>query len=458
MVELFLECARRGIYIEEGTVVGDALVSRARSLAASAFLRSDCDVLLSVDSDIWFRAEDAIDLCEQALAGHDVIGALYMTRNIKAQPAMMLPNEPLSFAKAEKPVETQFVSTGFTAVTRAPFEAIRKLMPLCHRGWTQGKADTSFWPFYLPSILEWPGEGHIYLSEDWAFCQRAREAGFKIWVHPGLRVGHYGSYMYTLEDMIRPERPLPQPLLFERRANGNLDVKGFGYIAPEIYDLPRELAEYLKIDTAERLKVELARGTSEMAGLWESKPGSQSEGDFYLRPDVGRAYIRDLGWWHIQPKIAALFSDNLMPYKNKGWRVLDYGSGIGTTALLLAEGNRVDCLEPNQVLRSFTRWRAKRRGRDLHFANGDLPKGSHNLALCIDVLEHLEKPIEAAQRIYDALVPGGLLFTESDFTNDNATNSLHHISEDRLGVHFWNDLGMERLSTYWWRKPEGVPK
>jgi len=89
------------------------------------------------------------------------------------------------------------------------------------------------------------GDGHIYLSEDWAFCQRAKEAGFKLWVYPGIRVGHYGSYMYTLEDLIRPERPLPQPLKFDRQPNGNLDIQGFGYIAPEIYSLPADLASYL---------------------------------------------------------------------------------------------------------------------------------------------------------------------------------------------------------------------
>lgn len=456
VVQLFLECARRGIEIREGSVVGDALVSRARSLAASAFLRSDCDILLSIDSDIWFRPEDAIELCEQALAGHDVIGALYMTRAIKTQPAMMLPDEPIVFAAGQGPVGAQFISTGFTAVTRAPFEALAKTLPLCHQTWRQGNQDTSFWPFYMPFTIPWEGDGHIYLSEDWAFCQRAKEAGFKLWVYPGIRVGHYGSYMYTLEDLIRPERPLPQPLKFDRQPNGNLDIQGFGYIAPEIYSLPADLASYLYISKPEELMAEIAKGKLALAELWEKKPTGQSDLQFYRRKDVGQAYIRDLGLWHINPKIAQLFSGNLASYKNKGLRILDFGSGIGTTALMLSEGNEVDCLEPNWTLRDFTEYRAKRHGRRIGFITGDLPKGSHDLALCIHVLEHLEKPEEAAAKIHAALKPGGLLFTESDFTDDDGGSPMHHISEDKLGAHYWNDLGMKRVSTYWWRKPNGT--
>ena len=456
VVQLFQECARRGIEIEEGSVVGDALVSRARSLAASAFLRSDSNVLLSIDSDVWFRPADAIELCEQALAGHDIIGGLYMTRSIKTQPAMMLPNEPVFFAAGQKPLETQFVSTGFTAVTRAPFEALQKTLPHCHQSWRQGKQDTSFWPFYMPFTIEWPGDGYIYLSEDWAFCARAREAGFKLWVHPGVRVGHYGQYMYTLEDLIRPEKPLPQPLRFSRSPSGNLDVQGFGYVAPEIYDLPRDLAAYLRIGSIDGLKAALAAGSRELARLWKSKPKSQSEAQFYQRDDVGKAYIRDLGGWHIQPKIQALFSDNLVPYQGKGLKVLDFGSGIGTTALMLSNGNEVHCIEPNRVLRGFTEQRAIDRGINLHFLNGEIQKDTYDLALCIDVLEHLEKPEHEALKVYDALKPGGLLFTESDFT-DQGQHPMHHVStDDRLGAHFWAELGMKRISTYWWQKRQEV--
>lgn len=203
------------------TVRGDALVSRARSIVASTFLRSQADVLLTVDSDIWFRAEDALALCRKTVQ-HDIIGALYMTRNVQTQPALMLPNEPVTFSPDAKPVEVPYLSTGFMAVTRRVFNRLSESLPLCHKGWNDRGADTSFWPFYLPLVVPNEVEGNFYLSEDWAFCHRAKEAGFKVWLDPSIRLGHVGSYMYTLEDLLRPQRMPPMPLVLERAEDGSL--------------------------------------------------------------------------------------------------------------------------------------------------------------------------------------------------------------------------------------------
>ena len=218
------ELDRRGIEFVDGTVVGDALVSRARSIVASTFLRSDCDVLLTIDSDIWFRPQDAISIAEKALA-YDIIGGLYMTRSLQTQPAMMLPDEPVVMAEGQEPVESKYLSTGFMAVHRSVFERLASTLPLCHQGWNDRGQDTSFWPFYMPFTIPWEGDGHMYLSEDWAFCQRAKELGYRVWLDPSIRLGHYGSVMYTLEDLVRPPKPSPTPLALVRHANGELETK-----------------------------------------------------------------------------------------------------------------------------------------------------------------------------------------------------------------------------------------
>ena len=43
-------------------------------------------------------------------------------------------------------------------------------------------------------------DGHWYLAEDWAFCQRARECGYKIVADTTIRLWHVGSYAYGWED------------------------------------------------------------------------------------------------------------------------------------------------------------------------------------------------------------------------------------------------------------------
>lgn len=212
------------IEFTDGTVVGDALVSRARSIVASAFLRSDCDVLLTIDSDIWFRAQDAVKLCTKAM-DYGIIAGLYPTRSLTAQPAMMLPDdEAVIFDDAAEPAEVPYVSTGFEAVRRDVFETLATDLPHCHRGWEDRGADTSFWPFYMPFTIPWEGDGHMYLSEDWAFCERAKQAGFKCYLDPSIRLGHMATVMLTLEDLVRADKPSPTPLRMLRSADGALQI------------------------------------------------------------------------------------------------------------------------------------------------------------------------------------------------------------------------------------------
>jgi hypothetical protein len=43
-------------------------------------------------------------------------------------------------------------------------------------------------------------QGHWYLAEDFAFCERARQCGYHIWADTRIRVWHIGSYGYSWED------------------------------------------------------------------------------------------------------------------------------------------------------------------------------------------------------------------------------------------------------------------
>ena len=220
MLRLREFCTKHGIELEEGIVRGDALVSRSRSIAASAFLRSDADVMISIDADIEFAPIDAIALCKKALE-YDIIGGLYMTRNLHTQPALMLPDHEVTFDANAEPVEVPYVSTGFLATSRKPFEALTNSLPLCHQTW----GETAFWPFYMPFLKEWPEDGHIYLSEDWAFVERAREAGFACYLDPSIRLTHWGDHGYTLEDLIRPPKPDVTPLRLHRHEDGSLSTQ-----------------------------------------------------------------------------------------------------------------------------------------------------------------------------------------------------------------------------------------
>jgi hypothetical protein len=51
-------------------------------------------------------------------------------------------------------------------------------------------------PFFLPMVIP-SGGGHVYLGEDYAFCERVRRCGFKIFADTTIRLQHIGIYGYS---------------------------------------------------------------------------------------------------------------------------------------------------------------------------------------------------------------------------------------------------------------------
>ena len=452
VISFALECVRRSIIVDRGVVNGDALVSRSRSIVASAFLRSEADVLLTIDSDIWFKAADAIKLCEDALE-YDFIAGLYLTRGLKKQSALLLPlDTSVVFQDDSKPVEVRYISTGFMAVSRKGMEKTleHSQLPHCHKGMSHMGQDTSFWPLYMPFCIPDAGpEENLYLSEDWALCQRAKDAGFKMWLDPSIRLGHVGQEMYTMEDLLRNPKPEPRPIkLIQKEGQLVAYISDMGEKHPLIQSLPADIAKYFKL-TSEEVSTVMEVGATQMANLWRGKPESQSELEFYQRDDVGTAYITDLA--QFQMKMGGLLTSQFKDIKDQ--YVLDFGSGIGTHALILAsQGCTVECVEVNQIMREFTEWRAAKHGLKVKFV--DRPRTGYDVALCYHVLEHVPNPQETADLIINSLRPEGRIFTESDFEDDGA-HPMHHVEKgNKRGEKFWTKCKM--VDMWWWEKPASI--
>jgi hypothetical protein len=209
--------------------VGDALMERTRSISATYFLRhTDADVHLSIDSDIvGFTVEDTLRMCELA-EQYDVVGANYIGRSRdRPQPfVQQFIGEPIVYAFDHTPVPVKWLATGFLAIHRRVFEKLAEGLTLLH-----ASKPFAFYNFYGTCEYEDDELGEpILLSEDYAICHRAREAGFGIYVDPAVRVGHMGTYTYRLEDMA--QKPLePQPVQITRTAPYSWRMES--YVKPE---------------------------------------------------------------------------------------------------------------------------------------------------------------------------------------------------------------------------------
>lgn len=198
--------------------MGDSLLSRARSREASHFLEGDCDVFLAVDDDIQFNPDDAIKLCREAYERRDIVAATCVIKReehpwIASKPLENGP--PIVFEADSEPVEIKWAGAGMIAIHRSVFQDMIQHfeMPLLH------PTDLRFYYFFDTMVWKHPNGDSLLLSEDWAFCERAKQAGHKTWLHPGVRTVHFGHYGYTLDDLLRPTRKHHPKIVYEDKGD-----------------------------------------------------------------------------------------------------------------------------------------------------------------------------------------------------------------------------------------------
>ncbi len=98
----------------------------------------------------------------------------------------------------------------------------------------------------------------------------------------------------------------------------------------------------------------------------------------------------------------------------QNWRVLDVGAGTGFLMhCFRLWGAHVKGIEPSARFRAFACQRWHFTPDDffpVHAEVADLPEHTFHLIVLREVLEHMEDPLRALQRVTRALLPGGFLY------------------------------------------------
>lgn len=181
---------------------GDALIDRSRSQIVHAWhTQTADDVFLMVDDDITFTQADAEKVVALARQKRSIACAAYPVANASHTACRGLsPHGSLDFGPDLEPVEIEYAGTGFMACHRDVLDALAPTLPLCHpdQGW-------SFRPFFLPMVAPmmtaYGFEVPAYLSEDWAFCHRARQVGFKVWLERTVVIDHQKGLALNVRNM-----------------------------------------------------------------------------------------------------------------------------------------------------------------------------------------------------------------------------------------------------------------
>lgn len=197
--EIERECERslyeledRGYPVRRAT--GFSAVDNARNEMASAALRDGFDELMWIDADQGFSPDD-ID----RLRAHDlpICSGLYAKKGPRSFACRFMPGtRQITLGRNGGLIEIKYAGFGFVHTRREVYEAIQRTenLPVCNEIFDNPKV-----PYFMPMVV--PDRiGHTYLGEDYAFCERARRAGFTIMADTRMRIWHVGRYMYGWED------------------------------------------------------------------------------------------------------------------------------------------------------------------------------------------------------------------------------------------------------------------
>lgn len=204
--------ANKPFPIEFSMCCGDG-VARSRNRLTAEFLRSDCDAMLQIDSDLIFSPDHVA-----RIASHDVpvVGGLYPKKQ-DGPVEWVINTFP---GKLDKRMDNglqrvKYVGTGFMCVKREVFEKMIAAYPEISYAADYGDKfnEHDLWPMGV--YRKEPGDPGRYLSEDWYFCQRWNDLGGDVYADCRTVLKHIGPSIYPLkhqeEEILGKSKPV-EPL------------------------------------------------------------------------------------------------------------------------------------------------------------------------------------------------------------------------------------------------------
>lgn len=396
--QVWTELIKRGLRPGDGFYsVAGRVAHKAQNDVVRAFLATDCDSLLTLDSD----ADVAPEFLEQFRTyepgfAYDILQAFYPRRGWPPRAIWMKRNALGEMMECfvtdpDKTEEVDLVGTHAALFRR---EVFVKLL---------GDND--------PATFEWffyPR--HHEDSEDGAFSAEAQAAGFRLGATSAVRAGHLSEILTTWNSY-----------------QEYLQASGRTPLIQRYSDLAHMVGEFTG-EAPDLVVAKAVSGSKNVSKAWRESPPTDAHSERAFYGDAANGYLYDLINWNCQPQYERL----LTPLKGiSGQRVLVIGAGLGTEADVMADRNRVDVFELPGTLKNFA---MRRLGRRVDWLHGNTLVESldheeeYDLIVAIDTLEHVHPDDlgDVLAALEMALKPhGGSLYAHNNFGQQDIY-PMHH--------------------------------
>lgn len=163
-------------------------VDSARNISTEIFMKSDCTHLLMIDDDMAWASDLPLRLLSENV---DIVGVPYRTKNIKRERWTARHTEGEQVCLNENRLymmKMNALGTGMMMVKRNVFDVIKPTIEHAE----MGDNNQPVGMYFRHSIVD----GKVR-SEDFMFCELARQQGFDVWGYVDEEIAHVGNYAYT---------------------------------------------------------------------------------------------------------------------------------------------------------------------------------------------------------------------------------------------------------------------
>ncbi len=198
--------------------------------------------------------------------------------------------------------------------------------------------------------------------------------------------------------------------------------------------LLREVADYYKVADVKEVERLCSGAVEAMREEWEQHIDSTKRASIESFYQSATMVYDLMGWHSLRDDTGPLaYMLGLEVARAYGVRsCLDFGSGVGSGALLLTRaGVQMSLADISTTLLDFCRWRFVRRQLSANFFNLNtdmLPVAGFDMIMAMDVFEHLVDPVATIEQLWRALRPGGLFFARIQ-VEDAGTHPQHIVRD-----------------------------
>ena len=197
LAQLMPKAMSLGVSVILSDLSNCSIITMARNALVHEFLKTDATELLFIDADVVATADDMLRLMAQS---RDITTGAYPRRakdqNFFAD-LYFDANGDLEFDGSLMRVER--APTGFMLIQR---HVIEKLVA-AHPEWIYEKSPTE----KMSAVFDFAIVDGKYVGEDYLFCDRATQMGFKVYIDVDISLPHVGSNEFTRnfrEEVVMP--------------------------------------------------------------------------------------------------------------------------------------------------------------------------------------------------------------------------------------------------------------